>query len=44
MNEELINDIIDLIWPYLDAGASKESIRCAFDNAMDSWTPKEEGE
>lgn len=37
MNDELINELIEVIWPFLDAGMSKGEIECAFTNAVDSW-------
>ncbi len=43
MNEEIINDLIAIIWPLLDEGMSKGEIRDAINNVFDSWTPKSEG-
>jgi hypothetical protein len=41
MNEELLNDLIETIWPHLDAGMSKDEIQCAITNAIDAWEPTE---
>ena len=41
MNEELTNDLIAVIWPLLDEGASKGEIQDAVNNVLDSWTPKD---
>jgi hypothetical protein len=42
MNEELLNDLIAVIWPTLDAGMSKSEIEDCFINALDNWTPPPE--
>jgi hypothetical protein len=38
-NEDLINDLIGVIWPALDAGRPKDEIKDIIDNVLDSWTP-----
>lgn len=42
MNENLINDLIEILWPLLDGGTSKGEIENHFVNVLDSWTPKKE--
>jgi hypothetical protein len=41
MNEDLVNDLIEVIWPALDGGKDKSDIMDAVHNVLDSWTPKE---
>lgn len=42
-DEELVNVMIAIIWPLLDAAedvaSEKGRLECAFNNAMDSWEP-----
>ena len=42
MNENLVNDLIEIIWPKLDAGVSVDEIQCAITNVIDSWEPVKE--
>lgn len=37
--EDLTNELIEVIWPALDAGATVDAIRAAFDNALEAWEP-----
>lgn len=39
MNEETTNDLIEIIWPLLDKGMSKDEINCLIVNVIDSWEP-----
>lgn len=38
--EAITNDLIAVIWPELDAGASKDSLKAILENVFDSWEPK----
>ncbi len=38
--EEFTNDLIAVIWPALDDGASKDEINACVYNVLDSWSPK----
>lgn len=38
-DETLVNDMIGVVWPALDAGNDPDSIQAAFNNAIDSWEP-----
>ena len=40
--EQLTNELIALIWPRLDHGASKDEINSAIANVIDSWEPEEQ--
>lgn len=44
MNENLVNDLIEVVWPLLDSGMTKGEIENHFINVIDSWTPKPEEE
>jgi len=39
MNEEITNDLIEIIWPLLDEGMSKDEISCIITNVIDAWEP-----
>lgn len=41
MNEDLIIDLIAVIWPELDKGTSKSDIQDAVNNVLGSWEPNE---
>jgi hypothetical protein len=40
MDEELTNELIAVIWPALDNGATKSDIQAAVNNVLDSWEPE----
>jgi len=37
--EELMNELIEVIWPALDNGASVDEVRAAVTNAIEAWEP-----
>ena len=41
-SENLVNDLISVVWPLLDSGvADKSDINDAVCNVLDSWSPRE---
>jgi hypothetical protein len=40
--EELVNDLIAVIWPLLDQGVSRDEVMCSVHNVLDSWEPSQE--
>ena len=37
--EDLTNDLIDILWPLLDSGVTKDVITTTVGNVLDAWEP-----
>jgi hypothetical protein len=42
--EEIINSLIETIWPLLDQGMTKDEVMAYVHNVMDAWEPEPEEE